>query len=252
TELRDEGTRLYCPNAACSKRLHHRIEKWVNVLDIRDFGVTLIKRLYEIKRLASISDIYTLKEEELAELDGLGAKSAKKIIASIQSRRTITLAQFIAGFDIENIGETLAEKLIEAGFTDLSALLNAGEDDIARVPGFAKITAGILCRGLEECRHEMLFLTENNIINIKTITNDALLAGKTFCFTGELHTMKRSEAEKAVKQAGGSVKSSVGKGLSFLVTNDVSSQSAKNKKAHELGIPIINEEEFLDIAQVNR
>lgn len=251
TALCDEGTRLYCPNIACTKRIHHRIEKWVNALDIRDFGVTLIKRLYDAKRLNSISDVYTLTETELAELDGLGNKSATKIIASIQGRRTVRLAKFIAGFDIENIGETLIEKLVEAGFDTLDTLLKATEEDIAAVHGFAQITAKTLSEGLIECRDEMLSLTQSKTITIKPpiLNEEAPFAHKIFCFTGELHTLKRSQAETLVKNAGGSVKSSVGKGLSFLVTNDPSSGSSKNKKAEKLNIPIIDEDAFLKLLE---
>lgn len=249
TTLTDEGTRLFCPNVACAKRIHHRIEKWVNVLDIRDFGVTLIKRLYETERLTSISDIYTLTEAELSELDRLGSKSATKIVASIQGRRTVSLAKFIAGFDIENIGETLIEKLSEAGFDTLDKLFIAKEEDIASVHGFAQITARGLCEGLFESHDEMLSLTQSGTITIKppVSAENVTLAGKSFCFTGELHAIKRSEAETLVKEAGGSTKSSVVKGLSFLVTNDASSGSSKNKKANEMNIPIIDEQAFLKL-----
>ena len=251
SKLCDEGTRLYCPNVSCPKRIHHRIEKWVAVLDIRDFGITLIRRLYETKRLASVSDIYTLTEDELAELDGLGKKSAAKIVASIHSGTTVPLARFIAGFDIEGIGETLAEKLVEAGFNTLDKLLNAREEDIAAVYGFGDISARVLVQGLAECRSEMLHLTENGIITIeKPLSKDkAFLAGKSFCFTGELTTMKRSDAEKLVKASGGEVKSAVVKGLSYLVTNDPFSGSSKNKKAAEQGTPIIDEKAFLALLE---
>ena len=250
--LTDEGTRLFCPNTLCSKRIHHRIEKWVDVLDIRDFGINLIRRLYETKRLNSVSDIYTLTEAELSILDGLGEKSAAKIISSIKSRTTVSFARFVAGFDIEGIGETLAEKLVEAGFNTLEKLLNAREEEIASVYGFAEITARTLVQGLAECREEMLFLTEHGIITIEKplSTEAAFLAGKSFCFTGELVSMKRSEAEKLVKAAGGDVKSAVVKGLSYLVTNDPLSGSSKNKKAAAQGTPIIDEKAFL--ALVNR
>ncbi|MGI5173648.1 NAD-dependent DNA ligase LigA [Treponema sp. OMZ 840] len=249
--LTDEGTRLFCPNTLCSKRLHHRIEKWVSVLDIRDFGINLIRRLYETKRLNSVSDIYTLTEAELAELDRLGEKSAAKIISSIKSRTTVSLARFIAGFDIEGIGETLAEKLVEAGFNTLEKLLAAREEEIASVYGFAEITARTLVQGLAECRQEMLFLTERGIITIeKPLSGEAaFLTGKSFCFTGELSSMKRSEAEKLVKAAGGDVKSAVVKGLSYLVTNDPLSGSSKNKKAAAQGTPIIDEREFLNLVK---
>ena len=251
TLLTDEGTRLFCPNTACPKRIHHRIEKWVSVLDIRDLGTTLIKRLFEIKRLTAISDIYTLTVDELAQLDGLGQKSAEKIVASIKSRTRVSLETFIAGFDIEGIGETLMEKLTAAGFNTLDKLFCARETDIASVYGFGDITAHTLVQGLAECRTQMYFLTENGIITIEAprTAQENPLVGKSFCFTGELYTLKRSEAEALVKQAGGNVKSSVVKGLSYLVTNDTSSGSSKNKKAVEQGTPVIDEKTFLAMVQ---
>ncbi|ERJ91950.1 NAD-dependent DNA ligase LigA [Treponema lecithinolyticum] len=247
TLLTDEGTRLFCPNTACPKRIHHRIEKWVSVLDIRDLGTTLIKRLFETKRLTAISDIYTLTVDELAQLDGLGQKSAEKIVASIKSRTRVSLETFIAGFDIEGIGETLMEKLTAAGFNTLDKLFCARETDIASVYGFGDITAHTLVQGLAECRTQMYFLTENGIITIEAplTAQENPLVGKSFCFTGELYSLKRSEAEALVKQAGGNVKSSVVKGLSYLVTNDTSSGSSKNKKAVEQGTPVIDEKTFL-------
>lgn len=247
TRLTDEGTRLFCPNTACPKRIHHRIEKWVSVLDIRDLGTTLIKRLFETKRLNDISDIYTLTVDELAQLDGLGQKSAEKIVASIKSRTRVSLETFIAGFDIEGIGETLMEKLTASGFNTLDKLFSARETDIASVYGFGDITARTLVQGLAECREQMYFLTKNGIITIEAprTAQENPLVGKSFCFTGELYTLKRSEAEALVKQAGGSVKSSVVKGLSYLVTNDTSSGSSKNKKAVEQGTPVIDEKTFL-------
>ena len=90
----------------------------------------------------------------------------------------------------------------------------------------------------------MLHLINSKSIKIKS-NKDGIFAGKTFCFTGELFTMKRADAEALVKSLGGTTKSSVVKGLCYLVTNDTTSGSAKNVKAQSLGIPVINEEEFL-------
>ena len=98
--------------------------------------------------------------------------------------------------------------------------------------------------GLAENAEEMRSLVANGIIQIEEIAGGAL-SGKSFCFTGELRTMKRADAEAMVKKAGGSCKSSVTKDLSYLVTNDTESGSSKNVKAAKFGIPIINEEEFL-------
>jgi len=140
----------------------------------------------------------------------------------------------------------MVEKLIEAGFTTLDSLLNATETDFANVYMFAEITAKTLFKGLKENQEEMQKLVNEKIIFIEsTEVENPKLSGLSFCFTGELYTMKRAEAEKKVKNLGGTTKSSVVKGLSYLVTNDTSSGSAKNVKAQSLGIPVINEEEFL-------
>ena len=256
--LLDEGTRLICPNKECPKKLHHRLEKWISVLEIRDFGDTLLKGLFDSGRLRAVRDMYTLTETDLApyflteeslskEKVSLGAR---KVIKSIAAHRTVSLAVFIAGFDIEGIGETLVERLVAAGFDTLEKLLEADEQSIAAVFGFGEITAHTLVDGLRENQEEMRFLASKYI----TITGShtGILSGKSFCFTGELTTMKRSDAEKMVKAAGGTTKSSVTKDLSYLVTNDVSSGSSKNRKAAELGIPVVTEKEFLQmLAQEN-
>lgn len=256
SELVNAGTRLYCPNKSCSKRIKHQIEKWISVIDIRDFGKTLIDSLFMSGDIKSISDIYSLTEEQLTRhfLSETSAQEvslgAKKVLASIQKSRTMPLVQFIAGFDIEGIGETMVEKLIEAGFDTLDKLLIATREEIASVYQFAEITADTLVTGLEENGAEMRKLVENGIVNV-TIPDlkNGKLSGKSFCFTGELYTMKRSEAEARVKALGGSAKSSVVKGLSYLVTNDTGSGSSKNRKAAELGIPVINEQQFIDMLE---
>jgi len=254
TALVDEGSRLYCPNKKCSKRVLHQLLKFQQVVDIRDLGETLITQLFNDKRLQSISDIYSLTVEDLvpyflnsesieAEKKSLGAE---KVYKSIQAHRRIRLSVFLAGFDIEGFGETLAEKLIQAGYNSLEKLLSATEDQIAGVYGFADIMARIVKEGLEENAEEMKALVESGTIELESIGGGAL-AGLSFCFTGELVTMKRADAEQLVKKAGGSTKSSVTKDLSYLVTNDKDSGSSKNVKAAKLGIPVIDEKEFLKL-----
>lgn len=254
--LINEGTRLYCPNKNCSKRVLHQLLKWVQVVDIRDLGETLVNSLFEKKVVQSISDIYKLTVETLtpfflneesiaAEKKSLGAE---KVIKSIENHKNISLEAFVAGFDIEGIGETTVEKLVAAGFNSLEKLLNASVDEIATVYGFAEIMAKTFVYGLKENAEEMKNLSSTFVNIIKK--EAGALSGKSFCFTGELVTMKRADAENLVKNAGGSCKSSVTKDLSYLVTNDTSSGSSKNVKAAKLGIPIISEKEFLQMINV--
>ena len=254
TKLVDDGSRLYCPNKECSKRVLHQLLKFQQVVDIRDLGETLVTQLFKDGRLKSISDIYSLQVEELvpyflneesqeAEKRSLGAE---KVYKSIQAHKNMTLPVFLAGFDIEGFGETLAEKLVQAGFNTLDKLLVATEDQIADVYGFAEIMAHNIVQGLSENAAEMRRLVQDGIITIESSAGGKL-EGKSFCFTGELVTMKRQDAEQLVKQNGGTCKSSVTKDLTYLVTNDTTSGSSKNVKAAALGIPVITEEQFLKL-----
>jgi len=247
TELFDAGTRLYCPNPACPKRLLHRLEKWVSVLDIRELGEKLLRQLFEKNRVTHIHELYTLTTEELAEFDRMGELSAAKVIRHIQTKRELSLAVFTAGFDLEGVAETTMEKIAAAGFDTLEKLRSASVADLAAVYGLGEITASVITDGLKECAAEMDAVLKTKIITIAPPPSEESqpMRGMSFCFTGELNSMKRGEAEEKIKSLGAQSKSSVVKGLTYLVTNDPSSGSSKNKKARELGIKIIDEDEFL-------
>jgi DNA ligase (NAD+) len=251
--LIDEDTRLYCPNAECPGKAYHRLEKWLSVIDIKDIGSTLLKRLFEAKRVVRIPDLYTLTMDDLISFERIGRKSAQKILRNIRERNEVSLSQFIAGFDIEGIGLLMAEKLIEAGYDTLDKILAASPADFEKIAGFAEISAKTLYEGLRLVEEDMRKLVDSGYVRIrpplpKTQRTANPVSGNSFCFTGELRSMKRSEAEKLVREKGGIIKSSVTKDLDYLVTNDPSSGSEKNRKARELSIKIIDEEQFLEMA----
>ncbi|MCL2185092.1 MAG: NAD-dependent DNA ligase LigA [Treponema sp.] len=248
--LLDAGTRLYCPNPECPKRLLHRLEKWVSVLNIRELGEKLLLQLFE-KGIKQIHQLYTIKAEDLAEYDRMGEKSAIKVIRHIQTKRELTLAQFIAGFDFEGIAETTMDKVAGAGFDTLEKLQEASVSDLSAVFGLGEITAKIIADGLKECAKEIKEVLKTKVISIADPPSEETqpLRGISFCFTGELKTMKRGAAEEKIKALGAQAKSAVVKGLSYLVTNDTTSGSSKNKKAKELGIPIIDEDQFIKLIQ---
>lgn len=247
--LVDGGTRLYCPNPRCPKRIHHRIEKWISVLDIREFGDKLLQRLYESGRLTRIADLYTLTEEELSAMDRMGELSAKKVLRNLRTPRSLSLSTFIAGFDFDGVGELIMERVTSAGYNSLEKLRAATVEELSKIFGLGEITARIITEGLRETRDDMDAVLATGIISIASPPSEEnqVLRGYSFCFTGELKNMNRSEAETKVKALGGQVKSSVVKDLSFLVTNDPGSGSSKNQKARELGIPVINEDLFLEL-----
>ena len=247
TVLVDAGTRLYCPNIGCPKKLHHRLEKWVSVLDIRELGEKLLKVLFDSGRVRNISDLYTLTEEELTKYERMGELSAAKVIRHIRSNRKLPLAAFVAGFDFEGVGELIVEKAVSSGFDTLEKLRSATLEELSDVHGLGEISALTIKKGLEEAAAEMDAVLASGFVSIiaPRPASEMPLKGFSFCFTGELKNLKRNHAEERVKALGGTVKSSVVKDLFYLVTNDSESKSAKNKKARELGITIINEDAFL-------
>jgi len=249
TALVDSGTRLYCPNSQCPKRLLHRLEKWVTILDIRELGEKLLKQLFDKKRVRYIHELYTLSIDELAEYDRMGELSAAKVIRHIQTKRELPLAAFVAGFNLENIAETTMEKIAAAGFDTLEKLRSADVEQLAAIFAIGGITASVIVEGLKECAEEMDAVLNKGIITIAVPPAQEMqpLRGLSFCFTGELKSMKRPQAEEKIKSLGAQAKSSVVKGLSYLVTNDPASGSAKNQKARKLGISVIGEDEFLII-----
>ena len=172
TKLIDEGTRLFCPNKECPKRIHHRLEKWVSVIDIRDLGLTLIEKLFLSGEVKAIKDFYALTEESLRvyflneeslekEKVSLGAK---KVLQAIHANKTISLSRFIAGFDIEGFGETQIENLIQAGYKNLEDFFNASLNDLSSVFGFGEKSAQALLEGLAEHKEEMEFLIDRKSV----------------------------------------------------------------------------------------
>jgi len=246
-KLVDEGTRLFCPNPACPKRALHRILKWISTLDILDFGETLVRRLFDSGRVRTIPQLYGLGAEELAEYERMGIVLARKVLRNLYAKEELDLPLFIAGFDIEGIGELIAERFVQAGYSTLDALRSAKKEDLAAIHGVGELTAEALLAGLDELSSEMDELLATGRVRIAAAKAAGPLAGKSFCFTGELSSMKRPAAESKVRALGGTSKSSVTKDLSYLVTNDPASGSSKNEKAKSLGVKILSEGEFLAI-----
>ena len=249
TVLIDTDTRLYCPNPACPKISLHRLEKWISILDIRELGEKLLKQLFDTGRVKSIPDLYSLTEDEVSKLDRMGELSAAKVIRHINTKRQLPLAAFVAGFNLDGVGELIMEKVVSSGYDTLEKLRSAKLEDLLNIHGLGEITAAIISEGIKDTAAEMDKVLSTGIISILPPPNaeEIPLKGLSFCITGELKSMKRNKAEEKIKSLGGSVRSAVAKDLSFLVSNDSSSGSSKNKKALELGIKIIDEKAFLTL-----
>ncbi len=247
THLTNEGTRLYCPNDVCPKRLYHRLLKWIDKLNVKHFSEkVMLSKLFETGRVQKIVDLYNLKISDLAKFDGVGETSAKKALNNLFRVKQIPLATFIAGFDIENIGEELVQKVVDAGFNTLEDIKNASVYQLSKIYGFAETTAQYLVDGVNSLYPDMLDVLNTNKIKIKG-KKMGKLEGLSFCFTGKLDTFKnRTDAELLVAEHGGVAKRNVVKDLSYLVTNSTK-QTEKYVKAQQQGTKIITEQEFLDM-----
>ncbi len=249
SELANEGTRLYCPNEDCPKRTYHRLQKWIRKLGVKHFSEKLmLSKLFDAGKVKKIADLYDLKVSDLTKFEGVKETSAKKALDNLFAVKEISLAKFIAGFDLENIGERIVAKVVNAGFDILDKIHNASIRDLSKVEGFAEITAENLLNGLRKAYPDMLDLLKTNKIKIKERVMSKKLEGLSFCFTGKLETMKRADAEQLVEENGGVPRKSVVNNLSYLVTNDTT-PTAKYKKAQEQNTKIISEEDFLEMLE---
>lgn len=258
TEIResDSGTlELYCTNPQCPGKLVNILDHFCGKkgLDIKGLSKATLEKLIDWGWVTCISDICALGEvaDLWASKPGFGPKSVTKLIDSIWEARETTLAQYLSAISIPLIGKTYAQKLANT-FETYEEFRKAVTDgfDFESLDGIGPEKADAI---LSFDYTEADDLVEKGIITFKAKEgvlekSGNALEGKTFCVTGRVHIWKnRDELSAAVTAAGGKVTSSVSSKTDYLVNNDVTSTSAKNLKAKELNIPIITEEELMEL-----
>lgn len=257
-EIRNTGTAniLYCPNNNCPARHLAQFEHFVSkkAMDIQGLSSATLELLISHGFLHNFRDIYHLSEhtDKLYALDGLGKKSVQKLLQSIENSRSVKLENFIAALGIPLIGNTASKtiskffggnygKFIDAwdhGF-DFTVLDDFGKT-MADAMGDAWINPNPLWDGVDK---ELHFIVEE-----ENTTNGMNLNSKSFCITGSLvHYANRDTLVKAIEDNGGKYVSGVSKKTDYLINNDTTSTSGKNKKAIELNIPIISEQDFINM-----
>lgn len=254
TELINEGKRLFCPNPLCPRRLFHRLRKWLDVLDVRDFGDVLLGKLFDEGRVREIADLYDLTTEEVAAHEGMGQISAERALSNLKAVEKISLPKFIAGFDIAGVAELTIARIVDAGIETLDQIRGASIDTLAGIEGIAEKTAAVIRDGLEETAEQMDRVLATGAVSISAPVRPekgGVLAGASFCFTGAMKRYTRGEAEQIVRTGGGIVRNSVSAALDYLVTNDPDSGSSKAKKARALGISIISEDSFASLLEMD-
>ena len=247
---------LICTNTNCKGKLLGKLSHFVskNAINVDGLSEQTLQKFIDLRWLNSFKDIYYLwnHKEEMYKLDGFGKKSVNKLLENIEKSRNTTLDRFIYGLCIPLIGRT-ASKTIAKEFDnkaeefydiwchgyDFTKLDDFGDTMNKSMQDFIKDNY----RWIAEFIGEFIFREQDNNGNAKQV-----LEGKTFVITGSLRAYKnREELVSVIERNGGKVSGSVSAKTSYLINNDVTSTSGKNKKANELGIPIISEGEFVQM-----
>jgi DNA ligase (NAD+) len=241
--LRNDGVNLWCFNDICRERDINRIVYWIKTVDMKGFSEKFVQKLWDMDKLRHVSDLYTLTEDDFLSMDGIGEKTIKNFFKTIKATSNMYLDRFITALGIPTCSKSTAEILVEK-FQTWDKISSIVPSDLEVLPGFAKASSASVYNGISEIKNIADDLLKVIVIKEK---KKGILTGKSFCVTGSLSAMGRKEFNELVVEYGGISKNSVSEGLSYLVTNDKNSGSGKNKKAKKYNIPIIDEEEFLEM-----
>jgi DNA ligase (NAD+) len=238
------GENLMCINTdTCPAQKVGRVKNWINSLNILEWGETMLERLVETEKVSNIVDLYKLSVEDLASLERMGDKSAKKCFEILWNHNPIPLELFIGSLSIPMIGSSTIKLIADAGFDSLDKILAASKEDFSNIKGLGPVKSESLFVGLKRNKEIISGLLSVGIKIKPKIFGS--LSGKSFCFTGTMKN-KRKILEDIVVKNGGSNKS-VGKELNFLVIDDVASTKSKAVAARKLGIKFISEDDFLEM-----
>lgn len=247
-----EAKMLYCENPHCPAKRIKQFALFVSrdALNIEGLSEMTLEKFIGKGFIQEFPDLFSLKEhkEEIIAMEGFGQKSYDKLIENAEKARETSLARLLYGLGIGGIGASNARVLSEAFHEDAEALSRAELSEVVSIKGIGPILGESIVRYFKEEENCRLFRKLLSILHLhkEERAENAALSGKVFVITGSLvHFQNRKELEEEIRKAGASTASSVSKNTSYLINNDKNSTSSKNKKAKELGIPILSEEDFL-------
>ena len=246
----DDEAAIRCTNTDCPAQLMRHLIHFVSrdAMDIDGLGPAVLEQLVGAGLVKSPADLYRLKAEDVTALDRKAEKSANNLIAAIEKSKQNELYRLVFALGIRNIGLKAARLLCE-NYLTIDDIMNAKSEDFAQIEGFGKIMADSLENYFAlDGTHDLISqLKELGLAMNPSPQKQAggVFEGKTFVLTGTLPTMKRSEAAKLIEDNGGKTSSSVSKKTSYVLAGEEA--GSKLTKAQSLGIPIITEEEFLEM-----
>ena len=248
--FREEGESvLRCPNYDCPAQILRSIIHFASksAMDIEGLGPSNVQALLDRKLIHSVADLYDLTKENLLTLERFAEKSANNLIEAIEKSKSNSLERLLNGLGIRNIGSASA-KLLCQKFGSLDAIMSAKPDDISRIEGFGDVMAESVVKTLSEphMRSIIEHLKKRGVnTEYHSSVVDNRFEGLTFVLTGTLESMTRDEAKAIIEKFGGKASGSVSKKTSYVLAGE--DAGSKLKKAQQLGIKIINEQEFKEM-----
>ena len=244
-----DGAFLRCTGAECPAQLSRNIAHFVSrdAMDIEGLGSAIVEALIEKQLIRSPADIYFLKLEDISSIWRSGTTAAKKLLAAIEKSKQQDLSRLIYALGIRQVGSKTG-KVLASTFGNMDALINASLEDLTCVPDVGAITADNIYQwARQEQSIHMIDRLRSAGVNFEStrVITDARFAGMTFVLTGALSKFTREEATEKIELLGGKASGSVSKKTSYVVVGE--NAGSKERKARELGIPILTEDQFLDM-----
>ena len=252
----NEVESLYCMNPDCVAKKIKAFTLFVSrdAMNIDGLSEATLEKFIAKGFIHDFGDIFEIAKhrEEIVTMEGFGEKSYDNLIASIDKAKETTLAKVIYSLGISNIGLSNAKVICRHFDDDLDKIRTAEEEEISAIDGIGPVIAKSLTKYFKdpENNRKLDHLLGYLHINKEEVSENQTLAGMNFVITGSLeHFSNRGEAKKLIESLGGKVTGTVTGKTNYLINNDTTSNSSKNKKARELGIPILSEEDFIKMTE---
>jgi len=236
----------YCPAQNLQKLIYFAGKSG---LDIEGLGKKNVEQLIDKGLIRSIPDFFRLDPGPLSGLDGWGEKSAQNVVQAIANKKNLELARLIGALGIRHVGEVTAG-LLARHFADLAQLMAANKEQLLQVDGIGEQTAESLVAYFQD-RENQAMVEQFADLGVKVYAEESqqsLLDGRVFLFTGTLQTLSREEAKQLVKAHGGQVATSIGQRVTDVVVGDKA--GSKKRKATEMGLALLSEAEFLSLVKM--
>lgn len=242
----EEEAAVRCTGAECPAQLARNIIHFASrdAMDIEGLGPAIVQSLLDAGLIHSQADLYYMKAEDIAALEGMGERSAAKLLEELEKSKQNPLEKLLYAFGVRHVGQKTAKVLAQT-FPSIQALTDATEEQLTETPDIGQKTALSLSEWLHspQGRHLIARLQQAgvNMTQPESQAGDTF-AGKTFVLTGTLETMTRAECQKLIESLGGKVSSSVSKKTSYVLAGEEA--GSKLEKAQKLGVTVITEDEF--------